>query len=166
MLHLSYTIKVFLCGIVSFIFLFGTLFFWIAHGEPIHDINTWWLEKNFYADEITHPSSSVLLEKKKYLGGPSMHGDNRCIYAVGEARIAPLTIDEIKLAYQNTSVSFWGNRLSLKILFTDEFDGPYEMPFINWQDELRTLPQSDNTAYVVYVTEQRRILLSDWRCDD
>lgn len=95
-----------------------------------------------------------------------MRGDNRCIYAVGEARIAPLTIDEIKLAYQNTSVSFWGNRLPLKVLFADEFDGPYEMPFVDWQDELRALPQSDSTAYVVYATDQRRIVLFDWRCDD
>lgn len=166
MLHFSYITKVFSLGIAVFLFLFGALFFWFAYGEPIHDINVWWLEKNFYSDDIIHPSNSALQEKKKYLGGPSLHGDNRCVYAVGEVRIAPLTIDEIKLAYQNTSVNFLGNRLPLKVLFEDEFDGPYEMPFVYWQDELRALPPSDNTTYIVYVTDKRRILLSDWRCDD
>lgn len=166
MSNLSYTTKVFSWGIAVFVLFFGALFFWFAYGEPIHDINIWWLEKNFYAAEITHPNNSVLLEKKKHLGGPSLHGDNRCVYAVGEVRMAPLTLDEIKLAYRAIYVSLWGNRLPLKVLFANEFDGPYEMPFVNWQEELRALPPSDNTTYIVYVTDQRRILLSDWRCDD
>lgn len=60
--------KIFLYGFAILVFILIVLFSWFAYGEPIHDINTWLLEKNFYADEITHPSSSVLLEKKKYLG--------------------------------------------------------------------------------------------------
>lgn len=158
--------KIFLYGFAILVFVLTILFSWIAYGEPIHDINTWLLERNFYANKIMHPSGSALIEKKRYLGGPSLHGGNRCVYAVGETRIAPLSIKEIKLSYKDIHVAFWDNQLPLKVLFVDEFDGPYEMPFVDWQDKLRALPHSDSTAYIVYATDQRRIVLSDWRCDD
>lgn len=166
MSQISHVAKIFLYGSAIFVFVLTVLFSWLAYGEPIHDINAWRLERNFYAEKIIHPSSSILIEKKRYLGGPSLHGGQRCVYAVGEVRTVPLSIEEIKLSYRDTDVGFWGNQLPLKVLFADEFDGPYEMPFVNWQDELRALPPSDSTAYVVYITDQRKIILFDWRCDD
>lgn len=167
MSRLSLAVKVFLYGTVIPGFFLGILFFWIAYGEPIHDINVWRLERGFYVKEIPHPSDSVLMEKKKYLGGPSMHGDNRCVYAIGEMRTAPLSKEDIKESYQGIVVAFWKEHLPLKVLFADEYVGPHVLPFTDWQDKLLALPYSNNnTTYVVYATTQRRILLSDWRCDD
>lgn len=166
MYPLSLTAKISLCGGVIFVFLLGVLFFWIAYGEPVHDINVWWLERSFYATEIPHPSGSVLLEKKKYLGGPSMHGDNRCVYAVGETRSASLSKEDIRETYQGIVVGFWKERLPLKVLFADEYEGPQSMPYVNWQDELYRMSPSVNTRYVVYVGTERPILFFDLRCDD
>lgn len=164
---LSLAAKIFLYGTVILVFFLSILFFWIAYGEPIHDINVWWLERSFYAKGIPHPSVSILMEKKKYLGGPSIHGDNRCVYAIGEMRIAPLSKEDVKHAYENIIVDFWGSRLPLKVFFADEYAGPHVLPFTDWQDKLLALPYSNNNiTYVVYATTQRRILLSDWRCDD
>lgn len=144
---------------------FCSLSFWIVRGEPIHDINVWYLEKSFYTQRIEHPSGSILLEKKKYLGGPSLHGDSRCVYAVGEVRLATLSREEIKRAYSDRSVGFWTRRLPLKVLFADEYDGPHELPFVAWQDELAHISAS-TTVYVVYASTQRDIILYDSRCDD
>ncbi len=144
----------------------GVLFFWFAHGEPIHDGNVWLLERNFYAKEVSHPNSSVLLEKKKYLGGKSTHGDPWCVYAVGEMRSAPLSKEDIRETYQGIVVGFWKERLPLQVLFADEYDGPQVMPYVNWQDELRGMPASEHTVYVVYASTERPILLIDLRCDD
>lgn len=163
---LSLTAKIFLYGMAVFVCLFGVLFFWFAHGEPIHDINVWRLERSFYAKGIPHPSDSVLMEKKKYLGGPSMHGDNRCVYAVGEMRTAPLSKEDIRKTYQGVTVNFWKELLPLKVLFADEYEGLQTLPYVNWQDELYGMPFSDDTRYVVYVGTQRPILFFDLRCDD
>lgn len=154
-----------LCGGALTVLVFCLLFFWVVHGEPVHDINVWYLEKSFYAQRIEHPSGSILLEKKKYLGGPSLHGDSRCVYAVGEVRSATLSKEEIKQAYADQSVGFWARRLPLKVLFADEYDGPYELPFVTWQDELAHVSAS-TTPYVVYASTQRDITLYDSRCDD
>lgn len=145
--------------------LISILSFWIVHGEPIHDINVWYMEKSFYTQHIKHPSNSILLGKKKYLGGPSMHGDSRCVYAVGETRSAPLSKEEIKRAYLDQSIGFWTRRLPLNVLFVDEYNGPRELPFVMWQDELPYIFAS-TTLYVVYVSGQRDIILYDLRCDD
>lgn len=166
MSQLSLTAKIFLYGTAILVFFLGIPFFWFAHGEPIHDINVWWLERSFYAKEITHPNDSVLLEKMKYLGGPSTHGDNRCVYAVGEMRTAPLSKKDIKEVYQGETVSFWRRYLPLQVLFIDEYEGPRVMPYVNWQDELYGMSPSEDTRYIVYVGTERPILFIDLRCDD
>lgn len=163
---LSLTAKIFLYGMAVLVCLLGILFFWFAHGEPVHDINIWRLERNFYAKEISHPNDSVLLEKMKYLGGSSTHGDSRCMYAVGEMRTAPFSKEDIKEFYQDIVVAFWKEYLPLKVLFADEYDGPYVMPYVNWQDELYGMPPSDDTRYIVYVGTEWPILFMDLRCDD
>lgn len=166
MAKLSRRVRVGLGVNAALVVLLGVLFFWFAHGEPIHDSNVWLLERNFYAKEIMHPNGSVLLEKKKYLGGKSTHGDPWCVYAVGEMRSAPLSKEDIIETYRGIVVGFWKERLPLKVLFADEYEGPQVMPYVNWQDELYGMPPSVNTRYVVYVGTERPILFIDLRCDD
>lgn len=151
---------------VALVVLLGALFFWFVHGELTHDINVWLLERRFYAKKIMHPDGSVLLEKKKYLGGKSTHGDPWCVYAVGEIRAVPLSKEDIRKTYQGVTVNFWKELLPLKVLFADEYEGSQTLPYVNWQDELYGMPFSDDTRYVVYVGTQRPILFFDLRCDD
>lgn len=157
-------------GTIVFVCFLGLIFFSFFYGEPIHDINVWVLEKSFYAKDISHPDNSVLLEKKKYLGGVSLHGGHRCVYAVGEARTAPLSKDEIRRIYQDTTLRYWSKKLPLKILFVDEYGGPYTMPYVNWQDDIMSLSKlsetENDTHYIVYVAVERPIILFDYRCDD
>lgn len=150
----------------ALVVLLGVFFFWFAHGELTHDINIWLLERNFYAKKIMHPNGSVLLEKKKYLGGKSTHGDSWCVYAAGEMRIAHLSKEDIRKAYHGVTVGFWKELLPIKVLFADEYEGSQTLPYVNWQDELYRMSSSDDTRYVVYVGTERLILFFDLRCDD
>lgn len=162
----SFATKVSLSGCAILALVFVVAFFCFGYGEPVHDINVWKLESSFYAKELPHPSDSVLLEKKRYLGGPSFHGDNRCVYAVGEMRASALSKEEIKGVYKDATVRYWGRTVPLKIIFSDEMEEDAVLPFVDWQDDLRALSYSGKTPHVVYVTVQRRILFSDYRCDD
>ncbi|MDO8579582.1 MAG: hypothetical protein Q7R72_01790 [bacterium] len=153
-------------GVVIIVTTFlGLFFWWIIRGELIHDINSWRLQIKFYVTDIPHPQS-VLLKKISYLGGPSFHGDNRCIYAVGEIRTSPLTKTEIRSAYSSISIDFGRKILPLQVLFADEYEGPYTMPYVDWQDELREIEVSKDTPYVVYVSAERPVIFYDGRCDD
>ena len=71
------------------------------HGNPIHDFDAWKLKQNFYAKNIEHPADSVLIEKKLYLGGISVHGGDVCVYAVGEWRTSTILKQEIVDTYSN-----------------------------------------------------------------
>lgn len=155
-----------LLGGVFLVLFLGILFVWAYHGVPIHDFNLWRLEKSFAYTTIRHPSDSVLLEKKVYLGGPDTHGSGRCVYAVGEMRASILAEGDIRRTYQDVSVKF-GNklRLPLKVFFADGKDWPQESPFVDWQDELWNMPQGESVLYVVYVSTKYPFL-GDWRCDD
>jgi hypothetical protein len=161
--------KVLVHGAVVFVFLLGVFVFSFLHGEPVHDINLWMLENSFYAKDIPHPEDSIVAENKKYLGGPSLHGGNRCVYAVGEVRTAPLSKEEIKRAYQNATIHYWNTTLPLRMLFIDEH-GPYTLPYVTWQDDLVDISKrsaaGEDTVYVVYASVEHPILLFDYRCDD
>lgn len=150
--------------------LIGLIIYSFLYGEPVHDVNAWVLEKGFYASSISHSDDSVLLERKKYLGGPSLHGGNRCIYAVGETRSAQLSKEEIKKTYKDETIWYWNKKIPLQIIFLDEFDGDYTMPYVNWQDDLiilsRQPEKTAGTLYTVFASVERRIILFDYRCDD
>jgi len=145
--------------------LFGLLLLLIIYGEPIHDLNTWILERNFYAKNIIHPADSVLLEKKIYLGGISTHGDPWCVYAVGEVRSSALSNDKITDFYRDITVNHWTEKVPIKVLFGDDHK-PYTLPYAHWQDELRGASTVEETKYVVYASTEWPIFLLDHRCDD
>lgn len=152
--------------------LIGLIIYSFLYGEPIHDVNAWVLQISFNAKDISHPSNSILLEKKEYLGGQSLHGGHRCIYAVGETRSAELSKKEIKKAYSADTIWYWNKKIPLQIIFPDEFDGDYTMPYANWQDDLRNLSalyetEKDTTVfYIVFASVEKQIILFDYRCDD
>src|SRR3989344_2956224 len=158
--------KIGLGAVAVTVVFFALVFLLIVYGEPIHDINLWLLQKKFYTAKISHPSDSVLVEKKTYLGGPSLHGDSRCIYAVGEVRTAPLSKANIRSEYSAESIYFGKKTLQLRLLFADEYEGPYTMPYVDWQDELRETQVSEDTLYVVYVSTGRPVFFYDGRCYD
>src|SRR3989338_3467972 len=135
---------------VIILVLFSLPFILFIFGNPIHDINAWRLEKNFYAKNIEHPADSVLLEKKVYLGGMSTHGDPWCVYAVGEVRQSALSKPEIINFYRDTSVNLWSKEGPIKVLFGDAYGGPYTLPYAHWQDELRDTITDEDVIYVVY----------------
>lgn len=161
----AFTIRDFL-GIIAFLIVFVIgAFVWIFYGTPIHDFNLWVLERSFVYADIKHPSGSILLEKKTYLGGKYTHGNSNCVYAVGEMRETKLTKEEIRNVYKRPSANSFIGRLPLYLIFEDEMDGPYEMPFVIWQDEIWEVPESTNTFYIVH-TFRTFPLLFDLRCDD
>lgn len=166
----AFSKKILLCWVLLHVCFLGVAFFWLIVGEPVHDVNAWVLEKGFYASSISHSDDSVLLERKKYLGGPSLHGGNRCIYAVGETRSAQLSKEEIKKTYKDKTIWYWNKKIPLQIIFLDEFDGDYTMPYANWQDDLiilsRQPEKTAGTLYTVFASVERRIILFDYRCDD
>ena len=161
----TFTIKDFLEIIALLILFVIGVFVWIFFGTPIHDFGLWVLEQNFAYANIEHPKDSVLLEKKTYLGGEYTHGNSNCVYAVGEMRESSHTKDEIRNAYKNASANSSKVRLPLYLIFKDEIDGPYVMPFVIWQDEIWEVPQSTSTFYVVH-TFRTFPMLYDLRCDD
>ena len=151
----------------SIILLLGLLLFLIIYGNPIHDINVWRLEKNFYAKNIVHPADSLLLEKKVYLGGISTHGDSSCVYAVGEWRSSPLSKETILETYHSSgAINLWSKKVPIKLMFADGYEGPYTLPYAYWQDDLRSTVTDKNIHYIVYVSIHWPILLLDERCDD
>lgn len=146
--------------------LFSLPFVLFIFGDPINDLNIWMLEKNFYAKNIEHPAGSVLLEKKVYLGGISTHGDPWCVYAVGEVRRSALSKSGITSFYRDISVNLWSEKVPVKVLFGDEYGGPYTLPYVHWQDELRDTVADEDVIYVVYAGTRWPILFFDSRCDD
>ena len=148
-------------------FLFGLLLFLIIYGEPIHDLNAWMLEKNFYAKDITHPTDSVLMEKITYLGGISTHGDPWCVYAVGEWRSSPLSREAIIETYRSSgTVNLWSKKVPIKVMFADGYEGPHTLPYVYWQDDLRDTVTDKNVHYIVYASTKWPIIFYDGRCDD
>jgi hypothetical protein len=165
MKELSLNKKICLGGVIVIALFFSWIFLSIFYGEPIHDINFWRVQIKFYLTDIPHPQS-ILLKKISYLGGPSLHGDSWCIYAVGEIRVSSLTKTEIRNAYTTTSIYVGRKILPLRVLFIDEYEGPYTLPYVDWQGELREMPESKETAYIVYVSTEQPVIFYDGRCDD
>lgn len=153
----------FFCGLVV-VFVTLLILVWVLWEEPIHDVRLWFLEQAFYGTNLPHPADSVLVERKKYLGGPSLHGDNVCIVAVGEVRASTKTKEEIKKAYRD--IRIFGGRVPVKILFADEMEENRVLPYVLWQDEIGELSDTSMTPYVLYVSTKQRVLLFDLRCDD
>jgi hypothetical protein len=153
-----------ICLVIALILL-SLPFILSIFGNPIHDLNAWMLEKNFYAKNIKHPAGSVLLEKKVYLGGISTHGDPWCVYAVGEVRSSALSNTDIVNFYRDITVNLWAEKLPIKVLFGDDRE-PYGLPYAHWQDELRGASTDEATKYIVYAGVEWPIWFFDNRCDD
>lgn len=146
--------------LVALIFLVVVIgFFWIFYGTPVHDFRLSILERQFTQAHINHPSDSVFLARRSFLGGPSPHGSAQCVYATGEVRHAMLDKSDIQNAYRDSSVG----KQPLKIYFTDESELPYEIPFGEWQEELGDV--NTGTVYIVYITTSNHYL-GDLRCDN
>jgi hypothetical protein len=159
-LHLKIVIVVvvsifLLCGFVWL--LVGALF-----GIPIHDVRLWMLENNFKTTALQyHPRESMLIEKKKYLGGPQEHGSLVCDIYVGELRAAPLSKEKIRAAYRSGEKSF-------EILFPDEGGWTMESPLGDWWDEWHdsSILATSSTVYFVFIARKNYPDLGDFRCDD
>lgn len=149
--------KILLITVVLLIVLLAGSFVWIFYGAPIHDLRLWIMERQFIRARISHPSESILLGRKSYLG-PSFYG-RACVYAVGEVRHVALPTSDVLIAYQNVNIG----KLPLKIYFTDESELPYDVPFGEWQDGLVEI--KTDTGYIVYIAS-RHHFLGDLRCDD
>ena len=149
------------------VLLFGLLLLLIIYGEPIHDLNAWMLEKNFYAKDIAHPADSMLLEKIMYLGGISTHGDPWCVYAVGEWRSSSLSREAVIETYRSSeAVNLWSEKIPIKVMFADGYEGPHTLPYVYWQDDLRDTVTDKNVHYIVYASTKWPIIFYDGRCDD
>ena len=140
-------------------------------GMPLHDFRLWRLEKGFKAvAPLYHPPESMPLQKKQYLGGPYDHGGLQCDFYVGELRAAPLSKEEILLAYKNQYVRVWGSRkqVPLQILFFDEGVWEMELPLTVWWDEWYESPllATSSTVYFVFASQEGYPFLGDYRCDD
>ncbi len=154
-----FTIKNFLLIIVILITLLIGSFFAMAYGVPIHDLRLWILEQRFTHTNINHPSESVFLARRSFLGGPSEHGSAECVYATGEIRSTILSKDDVLNAYKGKKIG----RFPLKVYFTDESELPYEVPFGEWQNGLDNIGTS--SVYIVYASVIT-FFLGDLRCDD
>ena len=151
-----------------FVILF-LIFLMMAIGVPIHDFNLWRIEKNFNAVVTHHPSDSVLIENKKYLGGPDSHGSQSCNYAVGEVRSSSKSKEEIFQTYKNLYIfPVEGLKLiHIKVLFTSDPQWAATWPLSTWWDELHEEKKSTSkVAYFVYAMHEGYPFWGDSRCDD
>lgn len=148
----------------------SSLFFLLYKGMPLHDLRFWILEKNFRTAASYHPPASTLLQKKTYLGGPSMHGSGTCDFFVGELRSSPLPKEKIRRAYNGGSIrSFNGlKHIPLQVLFFDEGSWTMNSPLGDWRDEwYGNLPAATTqTVYFVFASQEGYPYLGDPRCDD
>lgn len=145
-----------------FLALIVILFFYFDYGVPIHDFNLWKIELAYA--KVPHPSDSVVLEKKTYLGGPSEHGSGHCSYIVGEVRSSPEPKESIRRAYEGFFVT--QKRLPITVRF---LDGSWELglPWMNWEGELeKKYGDATSTMYLVYAAEENHPYWGDLRCDD
>jgi len=76
-----------------------------------------------------------------------------------------LSKDNIKKSYEHVFVSFGEEHLPVLILFRDESEESYELPFVVWQDELTGMMDGLSTTYMVYVATTYPYL-GDPRCND
>jgi len=163
----KYAVKGFIIFVVSgFLYVVMIVFY----GIPLHDLNLWILGQRYENIHAYHPQNSVLLEKKKYLGGPDDHGSQQCNYVVGEIRSSNLTKEAIQFAYSGHSIkSLSGfNKIPLEILFFDTgFSWRMEYPWTIWWDELDDrYKNTTSTLYLVYVAVKGYPFLGDYRCDN
>ena len=146
------------------------LFFFLSRGIPLHDFRLWMLEKNFHAAASYHPPESVLLQKKTYLGGPDEHGSETCNFFVGELRSSPLSKEELRQAYNGSSIRSFSNlsRIPLKILFFDQERWTMDSPLGDWWDEWygNLSTSTAQTPYFVFASQEGYPYLGDYRCDD
>jgi hypothetical protein len=163
----KHAMKIFVFSIVAGLLYFVMIIF---YGMPLHDLNLWILGQRYKAIYSYHPRNSILLEKKKYLGGPDDHGSQQCNYVVGEVRSSDLTKEEIKFSYKERSVpSISGlSRIPVGILFFDtETSWKMEYPWGTWWDEINDrFKNATTTIYLVYVAIENYPTLMDLRCDD
>ncbi|MBM3261711.1 hypothetical protein FJY93_04855 [Candidatus Kaiserbacteria bacterium] len=157
--------RIFLCATVVVTLCIVIGFVWVLYGTPIHDVRLLILERAFVDAHMRHPSGSILVEQKTYLGGQYAHGSKRCVYAIGELRSMKLSKDNIKKSYEHVFVSFGEEHLPVLILFRDESEESYELPFVVWQDELTGMMDGLSTTYMVYVATTYPYL-GDPRCND
>lgn len=147
----------------------GVLFF-LVYGVPLHDFRLWRLEKNYNVAVLYHPPESILLQKKKYLGGPYTHGSLTCDYFVGELRAAPLSKEKIRQTYNGHFIASFGilKRIPLNVLFFDEDHWTMNSPLGDWWDEWYQNPlfATSSTVYFVYASQEGYPFLGDMRCDD
>ncbi len=157
--HTRTTKVVIVCTAVLF---FLSFYYFLSRGVPLNDFRLWRLEKNFKTlAPLYHPPESILLQKKKYLGGPYTHGSLTCSFFVGELRAAPLRKEEIRHAYNIPQTS-------LKVLFFDESRWTMNSPLGDWWDEWYQNPliATSSTVYFLFSSEVEYPFLGDYRCDD
>ena len=147
------------------------LLLFVTWRMPFNDLRLWRLERSFQAASYFHPHSSFLLDKKKYLGGPYNHGSFQCDFFVGELRSAPLSQGDVQSAYEDRSVAFLGSTRSipLKILFFEKNEPwPMYLPLSDWWDEWYVSPlnATSSTVYLIYMSQEGRPYVGDFRCDD
>ncbi|MFY9462566.1 MAG: hypothetical protein WAP52_00060, partial [Candidatus Sungiibacteriota bacterium] len=143
----------------------------LVYGVPIHNFRLWRLERNFREVASYHPSESRLIEREKYLGGPSEHGSLQCDFFVGEFRTAPLSKESIRQAYEGHSIRSINHmsRIPLKVLFFDEGVWTMDSPLGGWWDEWYLggrATTTRGTAYFVFASQEGYPFLGDRRCDD
>lgn len=159
-------VVVFLVG--TFIVLFILVFAFLVFGLPIHDFNLWRLSKRYESIVMFHPVDTVLIERKKYLGGPWDHSSPWCTYAIGEIRQTRLTRQEILNAYKNVPEFTTGKRpTTFKIFFPDSESVPMESPIGEWFGHLRSEGDeisSTGQKYLIYVAQEKVPYLGDMRC--
>jgi hypothetical protein len=159
-----------LCAVALLALIGSSLFFFLFRGVPLHDFRLWSLERNFRAAALYHPTESMLLGKKTYLGGPYEHGSLRCDFFVGELRSSPLSKDKIRQAYNGGSIESFDNTgpVPLNVLFFDEERWTMNSPLGDWWDEWygSVSTATVQTVYFVFASQEGYPFLGDLRCDD
>lgn len=164
-----YPLGIALASIIGLFVILSLIFLMMAFGVPIHDFNLWRIEKNFNAVVTHHPSDSIFIKKKKYLGGPDGHGSGSCTYAIGEIRSSSKSKDEILQTYKNLSIFPVGGLkpIPIKVLFTSDSQWAATWPLSTWWDELHEEKKSTaKVTYFVYAIHEGYPFWGDSRCDD
>jgi len=135
---------------------------------PMHNLSLWRMERAL-ASSISHPIDAKIIEQHSFLG-TRYTNTSECTYAVGEFRLTSLPREVLLEKYKNLTVDIGGFSYNMPVnvvIVDNEASLPLDNPADAWlHDFLENLDLSSSniTYYLIYLYEEGRSSLGDYRC--
>lgn len=135
---------------------------------PIHNLSLWRMERALKSS-ISHPIDTKIIEQRSFLG--TRYTDiSECTYAVGEFRSTSLPQEVLLEKYKNLTVDIvdFSYNMPVNVIIVDnEASLSLDNPADDWLHDFPEsvdLSSSNITYYLIYLYEEGRSSLGDYRC--